>query len=59
MDTTLGYEFKGDTWWSRWKASFDVLNIFDNAYPITLANGFNGSHYAPGRQFFVRLTKDL
>ncbi|MGZ3653387.1 MAG: TonB-dependent receptor plug domain-containing protein, partial [Bdellovibrionota bacterium] len=59
MDTTVGYEFRGDTWWSRWKTSADVLNIFDNVYPITVANGFNGSHYAAGRQFFLRVTKDL
>ena len=41
------------------KVSGDVLNVFDTAYPITIANGFNGSHYAAGREFFVRLTKEL
>ena len=59
FDTTVGYEFHGDEWYSRFKVSADVLNIFDNAYPITIANGFNGSHYAAGREIFVRLSKEL
>ena len=58
-DTTVGYEFKGDTWLSRFRLSADVLNILDNRYAITIANGFNGSHYAAGRQYFLRLTKLL
>ena len=59
FDTTLGYEFHGDHWWSKMRVSGDVLNILDNRYPITLGNGFNGSHYAAGRQFFIRLAKYL
>jgi outer membrane receptor for ferrienterochelin and colicin len=59
FDTTVGYEFKGDYWASRFKLSADILNILDDPYPISIANGFNGSHYAAGRQFFVRLTKEL
>jgi outer membrane cobalamin receptor len=59
FDATAGYEFKGDTWLTQWKVSGDVLNIFDNAYAISIANGFNGSHYAAGREFFIRLTKEL
>ena len=59
FDTTIGYEFRGDAWYSRFKISGDILNIFDNVYPITIANGFNGSHYAAGRQFFVRVSKEL
>jgi outer membrane receptor protein involved in Fe transport len=57
MDTTAGYEFKGSSWYSNFRLSGDVLNIFNNTYPITIANGFNGSHYAAGRQFFVRVAK--
>lgn len=57
MDTTVGYEFLGDEWYTRFKLSGDILNIFDNVYPITVANGFNGSHYAAGREFFVRVSK--
>jgi outer membrane receptor protein involved in Fe transport len=59
MDATAGYEFRGKSWWTKWKTAFDVLNIFDNAYPITIANGFNGSHYAAGREFLFHLTKEL
>lgn len=59
FDTTVGYEFHGEEWYSKFKLSMDVLNIFDDAYPITIANGFNGSHYAAGREVFVRLSKEL
>ena len=31
-----------------------MLNIFNNVYPITLNNGFNGLHFAAGREYFVR-----
>jgi outer membrane receptor protein involved in Fe transport len=59
FDGTLGYAFSGSRWWSDWKLSGDVLNVFDNAYPITVANGYNGSHYAAGREFLVHLSKAL
>lgn len=59
MDFTVGYQFKGKDFWSNWRTSLDVLNAFDNVYPITIANGFNGSHYAAGREFFIRVSKDL
>ena len=58
-DTTVGYEFQGEEWFTRFKVSADVLNIFDTVYPISVANGFNGSHYAAGREFFVRMSKEL
>jgi outer membrane receptor protein involved in Fe transport len=59
MDLTAGYEFHGDSWLSRFKVSGDILNVLNNVYPITIANGFNGSHYAAGREFFIHLTKEL
>lgn len=59
FDFTAGYAFRSDDWLARWKVSCDVLNIGDNAYPITIANGYNGNHYAAGREFFVHLIKDL
>jgi outer membrane cobalamin receptor len=34
----------------------DVLNLFDTAYAIRIANGFVGSAYGPLRQVDVRLT---
>ncbi len=59
VDTTVGYQFHGKSWFSNFKLSGDLLNISDNRYPITIANGFNGSHYAAGRQFFIRVSKEL
>ncbi len=58
-DTTVGYEFHGSSWLSQFRLSADVLNVLDNRYAITIANGYNGSHYFGGRQFFLRLTKLL
>ena len=59
MDLGAGYEFHGKSWLTQFKLSGNLLNIFDNTYPITIANGFNGSHYAAGREFFIRLVKVL
>lgn len=59
LDTTVGYKLSGEGLLSQFKLSADVLNVFDNAYPITIANGFNSSHYAMGRTFYLRLSKDL
>jgi outer membrane cobalamin receptor len=58
FDLSAGYEFQGN-FWEQWKVSGDIFNIFNNVYPISIANGFNGSHYVAGREFFVRLTKIL
>jgi outer membrane receptor protein involved in Fe transport len=58
-DTSFGYNFHGDSWITKAKLSFDVVNIFNNVYPITVANGFNASHYEAGREFFVRLSKEI
>jgi hypothetical protein len=60
FDTTVGYNWvdrEGEQ--TRWRLSLDALNFLDNRYPITIANSFNGSHYAAGRQFFVRLAKSF
>jgi len=61
FDLSVGYNFKklGPSWWNDLKLSLDVLNITDNAYPITIANGFNGSHYSAGRTFYLHLIKEL
>jgi outer membrane receptor protein involved in Fe transport len=55
FDATFGYKLP----FYGLRASLDVLNILDRPYPITISNGFNGSHYAPGREFFVRLAGDF
>jgi outer membrane receptor protein involved in Fe transport len=31
-----------------------VINLFDARYAYRIANGFNGSHWAPGRSVFLR-----
>ena len=59
MDATVGYAFKKESGLQGLKASLDVLNIFDNRYPIFIANGFNGNHYEAGRQFIFRLSKAI
>jgi outer membrane receptor protein involved in Fe transport len=59
FDTTVGYQFRGRQWWSQVRLSGDILNILDNRYPITIANGFNGSHYAAGRQAVLRVSKEF
>ena len=59
MNATAGYDFRSDSWAANWKVSADLLNVFNNVYPITIANGYNGSHYAAGRQVFVHLTRSF
>ncbi len=58
-DLSGGYNFTGESFWSKWKVSGDILNITNNVFPITIANGYNGSHYAAGREFFIRLSKEI
>ena len=40
FDTTVGYAFTGGSWASRFRVSADILNLLDNPYPISVANGF-------------------
>ncbi len=59
-DTSVGYQIvRPHGNWDGMKASFDLLNVFDNRYPITIANGFNGSHYAAGRMIYLRFSVGL
>ena len=58
-DTTVGYAIKSRDHVPGFKISGDVLNILDNRYPISIANGYNGSHYAAGREYFVHLSTDF
>ncbi len=57
MDATAGYRFSDA--WGTGRIAFDVLNVTNTMYPITIANGYNGSHYAAGRQYFVRFMHTL
>jgi outer membrane receptor protein involved in Fe transport len=34
--------------------AIDVVNLFDAQYAYRLFNGFNGSHWAPGRSVYLR-----
>jgi len=39
--------------------AFDVVNLFDAQYAYRIGNGFNGSHWAPGRSLYLRLSVPL
>ncbi len=43
----------------RPSVSLDLVNVFDAHYAYRIANGFNGSHYAPGRSVFLRVSTEL
>lgn len=59
FDYTIGYSFHDTDWWSKWHVSLDLINILNNSYPVTIANGYNGNHYAPGQEWFLHIAKDL
>jgi len=59
FDFTVGYKFIGDSGWKGTHVAVDWLNITNLAYPITINNGFNGSHYAAGAQYFVHLGREF
>jgi hypothetical protein len=53
FDVTLAHDFLNAPGHPR--LSFDIVNIFDAHYAYRISNGFNGSHWAPGRSAYVRL----
>ena len=53
FDLSLGYEFRELP--ARPSIAVDLVNVFDEHYAYRIANGFNGSHVAPGRSIYVRL----
>ena len=57
MDLTLSHLFFDLP--SRPTVAIDVLNLFDAHYAYRIANGFNGSHFAPGRSVFLRISSEL
>jgi hypothetical protein len=60
FDYTLGYKFlSSNTWFEGAHIAVDWLNVTNNVYPITIANGFNGSHYAAGTEFIVHIGKEF
>jgi hypothetical protein len=57
FDTTLSHQFLEIA--LRPSIALDVVNLFDARYAYRLANGFNGSHWAPGRSLYLRLAVEL
>lgn len=53
FNLTLAHEFLQAP--GRPMLALDVENLFDKHYALRLANGFNGSHYGPGRSVYLRL----
>ncbi|HET9037380.1 MAG TPA: TonB-dependent receptor, partial [Myxococcaceae bacterium] len=52
VDLTLAHDFLDLP--LRPTLAIDVVNLFDAQYAYRLNNGFNGSHWAPGRSVYVR-----
>ncbi|HSP19009.1 MAG TPA: TonB-dependent receptor plug domain-containing protein, partial [Myxococcaceae bacterium] len=52
VDLTLSHDFRNLP--LRPMLAIDVINLFDATYAYRLYNGFNGSHWAPGRSVYVR-----
>jgi hypothetical protein len=54
VDLGAGYEFRGLP--TRPAVAVDLVNLFDARYAYRINNGFNGSHWAPGRSIFARVS---
>jgi outer membrane cobalamin receptor len=52
VDLTLAHDFLNLP--LRPTLAIDVVNLFDAQYAYRLYNGFNGSHWAPGRSVYLR-----
>jgi len=52
VDLTLAHDFLDLP--LRPTLAIDLVNLFDAQYAYRLGNGFNGSHWAPGRSVYVR-----
>ena len=57
VDLSLGHEFFNAP--SKPTVSIDIVNLLDAHYAYRIANGFNGSSFAPGRSVFVRVALAL
>ena len=54
VDVGAGYEFGMLP--MKPALAVDIVNLFDERYAYRINNGFNGSHWAPGRSVFARLS---
>ena len=52
VDLTLAHQFLKVA--GQPTVALDVINLFDAHYAYRIANGFNGSHWAPERSVYVR-----
>ena len=52
VDLTLSHDFRNLP--LRPMLAIDIINLFDSTYAYRIYNGFNGSHWAPGRSVYVR-----
>ncbi len=57
VDLTLAHDFLNLP--LRPTLAIDVVNLFDAQYAYRISNGFNGSHWAPGRSVYVRGSVNL
>jgi hypothetical protein len=57
MDLSLSHQFSDVP--SIPTIAFDVVNVFDAHYAYRIANGFNGSHWAPGRSVYLRVGSEF
>jgi outer membrane cobalamin receptor len=57
VDASLSHQFFEAL--TRPTIAFDVVNVFDAHYAYRIANGFNGSHWAPGRGVFLRVASEF
>ena len=53
VDLTLAHQFAAAP--GKPTIALDVVNLFDAHYAYRIANGFNGSHWAPERSVYLRL----
>jgi outer membrane receptor protein involved in Fe transport len=60
VNSSFGYTFLDqESVFSGLKMQLDITNILNDRYPITIANPFNGTQYAAGRQFFLSVQKSF
>jgi outer membrane receptor for ferrienterochelin and colicins len=57
VDLSASHQFYGAP--LRPMIAIDLVNAFDAHYAYRIANGFNGSHWAPGRSLFARLRTEF
>ena len=57
VDLTLAHQFSSVA--LRPTIALDVINLFDAHYACRIANGFNGTHFAPERSFYLRLSTSI